>query len=308
MKKYIYIALFICIGVFQNGFGQQMAQSSFMEDAKHYWNPAATGLDHQMRSSLFFRQQWLGFGGGPRTGFMSFQYPFVNMNMSAGAIINFDQTGPVSKKGLQLTYAYKLKDFIGEDSQLSFGINAGFQQYAFDPSSQVFNDVDDVLLQGGSTSSFYPAVGGGVYFISNTKEYDGNVFFAGLAYRNAFTTDVLINNSNQLRERHIHFNIGTRVYQQYTFIEPSITVNLTAPEQVDIRAGLRYEMEDAFWAGLGYSTINEASIQGGIIFPDFGNRYAKLRVGVLGNFGISGDVQQLGPGFEIFVGYLYDID
>ena len=230
------------------------------------------------------------------------------MNMAAGAIVNFDQTGPVSKKGLQLTYAYKLKDFLGDDSQLSMGINAGFQQYVFNPSTQIFNDAQDVLLQGSSSSTIYPTIGGGVYFLSNTKEYDGNVFFVGLAYRNAFTTDVLINGSNQKREKHIHFNIGTRVYQRYSFIEPSITVNMVKPDQVDIRAGLRFEMEDAFWGGLGYSTTNEVSIQGGFIIPDFGNRYAKLRIGVLGNIGISADVKEFGPGFEIFVGYLYDID
>ena len=308
MKIYIYLTIFIVFGIIQKGTSQQMAQSSFIDEAKHYWNPAATGIDHNIRSSLFFRQQWLGFGQGPRTGFLSFQYPFIDMNMSAGAIINFDQTGPVSKKGLQLTYAYKLKDFLGDDSQLSMGINAGFQQYVFNPSTQIFNDTEDVLLQGSSTSTAYPTIGGGVYFLSNTKEYDGNVFFAGLAYRNAFTTDVLINGSNQKREKHIHFNVGTRVYQQYSFIEPSITVNLTAPEQVDIRAGLRFEMEDAFWGGLGYSTTNEVSIQGGFILPEFGNRYAKLRIGVLGNIGISSDVKNFGPGFEIFVGYVYDID
>ncbi len=308
MKKHIYILTLCLFGFFQKGESQQLAQSSFVDEAKHYWNPAATGVDHNMRTSLFFRQQWLGFGGGPRTGFLSFQYPFVGMNMSAGAIVNFDQTGPVSKKGLQLTYAYKLKDFLGEDSQLSLGINAGFQQYAFDPSSQIFNDVDDVLLQGSSTSTAYPAVSGGVYFLSNTKEYDGNVFFAGMAYRNAFTTDVLINGTNQKRERHVHFNIGTRVYQRYSYIEPSITVNYTAPEQVDIRAGLRFEMEDAFWGGLGYSTVNELSIQGGFVIPEFGNRYAKLRIGALGNIGLSDDVKEFGPGFEIFIGYLYDID
>jgi type IX secretion system PorP/SprF family membrane protein len=308
MKKYIYTTMLLVFGIFQKGSSQQLAQSSFVEDAKHYWNPAATGLDHNMRTSLFFRQQWLGFGGGPRTGFISFQYPFVDMNMSAGAIVNFDQTGPVSKKGLQLTYAYKLKDFLGDDSQLSLGINAGFQQYAFDPASQIFNDVDDVLLQGSSSTALYPAIGGGIYFLSSTREYDGNVFFAGFAYRNAFTTEVLINDRDQKRERHVHFNIGTRVYQQYSFIEPSITVNYAAPEQVDIRAGLRFEMEDAFWGGLGYSTTNELSIQGGFILSDFGNRYSKLRIGVLGNIGISDDVKAFGPGFEIFIGYLYDID
>jgi len=295
-----------------NGVGQlsaqQLAQSTFVEEAKHYWNPAATGVDENMRTSLFFRQQWLGFGSSaPRTGFLSFQYPFIDMNMSAGAIINFDQTGPVSKKGLQLTYAYKLKEVLGEDSQLSLGINAGFQQYVFNPNSQIFNDENDILLQGSSSSALYPAIGAGIYFLSSTREYDENVFFAGFAFRNAFTTDVLINNTNQARERHVHFNIGTRVYQQNSFIEPSITVNYSKPDLLDIRAGLRYEMEEAFWAGLGYSTTNEVSFQGGVVLPEFGNRYGSLRIGGLGNFGISDNLTTLGPGFEIFIGYGYDL-
>lgn len=308
MKNHIYIIFIFVLGSFAQINGQQMAQSSFMEDAKHYWNPATTAVDNQMRSSLFFRQQWLGFSGAPRTGFISIQYPFVNMNMSAGAIVNFDQTGPVSKKGLQLTYAYKLKDVLGEDSQISLGINAGFQQYVFDPSSQIFNDEDDQLLQGSNGSAIFPAIGGGIYYLSSTDKYRENVFFAGLAYRNAFTTDVLINESNQERQNHIHFNIGTRVYQRYSFIEPSITVNYTKPDLIDIRAGLRFEMKDAFWGGLGYSTTNEMSIQAGYIIPEFGNRYSQLRIGILGSIGIGSDVSEFGPGLEFYIGYVYDLD
>jgi len=304
--KYI-IGLFLITGTFSIK-GQQLAQSSFVEEAKHYWNPAVTGLDEDMKTSLFFRQQWLGFGSSaPRTGFASFQYPFNDMNMAAGAIVNFDQTGPVSKKGLQLTYAYKLREILGEDSQLSLGINAGFQQYVFDPSGEVFNDQGDALLQGGSSSAMYPAIGAGVYFLSSTREYYENVFFAGLAFRNAFTTDVLIQDRNQAREQHIHLNIGTRVYQDDSFIEPSLTINYSKPEVVDIRAGLRYEMEDLFWGGLGYSTINEVTFQGGVILPKFGDRYGNLRIGLLGNISITDDIQNFGPGIEFFVGYGYDI-
>lgn len=309
MKKLLFLfSILLLSGVAQVS-AQQLAQSTFVEEAKHYWNPAATGVDENMHTSLFFRQQWLGFGSSaPRTGFVSFQYPFVDMNMSAGAIINFDQTGPVSKKGLQLTYAYKLKEILGEDSQLSLGINAGFQQYVFNPSSQIFNDIDDQLLQGSSSSALYPTIGAGIYYLSSTREYDENVLFIGLAFRNAFTTDVLINDSNQARERHIHFNIGARVYQQNSYIEPSITVNYSKPDLVDIRAGLRYEMQDAFWGGLGYSTTNEVSFQGGVVLPEFGNRFGSLRIGGLGNFGISENLSAFGPGFEIFVGYDYNFN
>ena len=309
MKNRTYIFLFMILCFSCKLTGQQLAQSTFVEEAKHYWNPAATGVDHNMKTSVFLRQQWLGFGSSaPRTGFLSFQYPFVDMNMSAGAIVNFDQTGPVSKKGLQLTYAYKLREILGDDSQLSLGINAGFQQYVFNPSDQLFNDAGDVLLQGSNSSTLYPSIGAGIYFLSSTEEYKENVFFAGFAFRNAFTTEVLVNERDQNREGHIHFNVGTRVYQQNSFIEPSITVNYTKPDIVDIRAGLRYEIEETFWAGLGYSTTNEVSFQGGVILPEFGNRFGALRIGLLGNLGISDNVSDFGPGLEVFVGYAYDID
>jgi len=178
MKKLFYIFTFLLLLVSSQLSGQQLAQSSFVEEAKHYWNPAAAGVDANMKTSVFFRQQWLGFGSSaPRTGFLSIQYPFVDMNMSAGAIINFDQTGPVSKKGLQLAYAYKLKDMLGDDSQLSIGINAGFQQYVFNPAGETFSDLNDQLLQGSSSSALYPAIGAGIYYLSNTRTYDENVFF-----------------------------------------------------------------------------------------------------------------------------------
>lgn len=61
-------------------------------------------------------------------------------------------------------------------------------------------------------------------------------------------------------------------------------------------------------AGRGYSTNNEVTFQGGIILPEFMDRYGSLRIGVLGNLGISTNVADFGPGFEIFVGYGYDIN
>lgn len=289
-------------------YGQQLPQSSFVEDAKHYWNPAATAAGTDIRTSLFFRQQWLGFGAAPRTGFVSMEYPFIDLNMSAGALINFDQTGPVSKMGLHLLYAYKLRGVLTDDGQLSLGINVGMSQYSFDPNATTFGDEGDVLLQGGRATAFYPTVTGGIYYMSSTEQFRENVFFVGLALRDGFATQVLVNDSDQIRERHLHFNIGTRVYQDYSYIEPSLTVNMTRPDIVDIRAGLRYEMRETFWVGLGYGTINEVNFQGGYILPEIGDKYGRLRVGVLGAINVSENASNLGPGFEFFVGYLYDLD
>jgi len=76
---------------------------------------------------------------------------------------------------------------------------------------------------------------------------------------------------------------------------------------IDLRAGLRYEMEDAFWGGVGYSTSNEVTFQGGVILPEIGGRYGSLRIGFLGNVGIGSVSSNFGPGLEFFLGYGYDL-
>jgi len=180
--KAIAIVVFT-LGVCYTGQAQQIAHTSIFDGTKAYWNPAAIGLTPHFKTDVWLRQQWLGFGSSaPRTGYIGAEYPFLDMNMAAGGMVTFDQTGPVSKTGLQLNYAYQLKGVLSEDAILSLGIKAGAHQYAFGKDDVLFNDSGDILLQSDQTSTFYPAVGAGVFYKSSTEEWYQNVFFAGLAY------------------------------------------------------------------------------------------------------------------------------
>jgi type IX secretion system PorP/SprF family membrane protein len=261
-----------------------------------------------MNVDFFVRQQWLGFSGAPTTGYINYQYPFVDYNMSAGGALVFDKTGPVNKIGLQLNYAYKLKDALGDDSQLSLGISAGGHNYSFNSTNAVVNDSDDPLL-GKSSSGFFPNVGVGFKFISDIREYRAdNSFFFGLAYQQAYQSNVIVSNLNQKRYSHIIFDFGSRIYNDEGYIEPSLSVNYVNPEILNFQVGAKYEMRDKFWAGLGYSSINDLNIQGGMIFDDFGSRDGKLRIGILANANISGIIQDFGPGVEFFTRYEFDMD
>jgi len=302
-----YIIVLFFLNLAHTGISQQLANTSYFDVTKHYFNPADVGTDNQIRTSLFFRQQWVSFSGAPTTGFLSLQYPFDNLNMSAGLIIDHDQTAAISKTGAQLLYAYKINGLLGEESRLSLGINAGFHQYSFDPQDEVYNDQDDVLLIS-SFSKAFPSVGFGASFISSTTEYDENVLFMGVSYRNYITSSLESDNADFAREKHLYFNIGTRVYQRDSYLQPWISLNYVDPSLYDIRAGVKYELRDVFWAGLGYSTINELALFGGVIIPEFVNNYGKLKIGVLGNIGITENVSAFGPGFEFYAGYLYDLD
>jgi hypothetical protein len=75
-----------------------------------------------------------------------------------------------------------------------------------------------------------------------------------------------------------------------------------------LQIGAKYEYEKTFWAGLGYSNVNEISIQGGFIINEFGGRDTRLRIGALGNVAITDRIKQFGPGFEILLRYEFDMD
>lgn len=283
--------------------GQQLANSSHISESRVAWNPAYTATGSEMIIDGFFRMQWLGFNGAPASGFISLQNPFTNQYMSAGGQLLYDKTGPVNKIGVALNYAYKLKQILGRYDQLSFGISGAFQQYSFSGSSLLAKDDLDPLLAKNQISTSYPAIGTGIYYISNNRAFKGNTFFAGVAINQIFTTKVLINDVDQLRRKHIHLNVGGRFYSLDSYIEPMITANIVSPSIVDLLIGLKYEKEDAFWAGAGFSGSGTGAVQCGVIIDEFGNSTSKLRIGVLGNYGLSSALEKVGPGFEFYINY-----
>lgn len=286
---------------------QQVANSTHISETRTYWNPAFTAVGNDMIFDGFFRMQWIGFSGAPVSGFASFQYPLLDYNMSGGALLNFDKTGPVSKVGIQLNYAYKLKEVLSKYGQLSLGISANFQQYAYNGANEIFNDVNDPLIFRNRSSTFYPSIGGGFFYTSNVREYKGNSFFVGAALNHIYSSQVLINDFDQVRQKHVHMNIGGRFYNYNTYIEPMITANIVNPDIIDVLYSLKFEMENTFWAGAGCSGSGIMALQGGVIIDRFGNKYAKLKIGVLANYGISSALSNTGPGTELYVGYHFDM-
>ncbi|MFZ1703528.1 MAG: PorP/SprF family type IX secretion system membrane protein [Saprospiraceae bacterium] len=286
---------------------QQIPNSSHIVETKAFWNPAATATGTDMITDAFFRMQWLGFEGAPFSGMLSFQYPLVNLNMSAGVILHYDNTGPVSKVGAKINYAYKIKEFFGRYDQLSIGLSANLQMYSFDPTNTKFNDKNDLVLAANRTSTFFPAAGIGMYYLSSTRAYRENAFYFGLATNQIFTTNVLVNEVDQERANHWHLNAGGKIYSFDMMFEPSIMANMVKPSVIDVLYSLKMEMRNSFWAGLGYASSGILAAQGGVILDKFGSKFANLRIGVLGNFGLVRGLGELGPGAELYVGYNFDV-
>lgn len=287
---------------------QQLPQSSFFTDAIGFWNPAYTGIDDALSVNARVRQQWFGFGGGaPTTINLDAQYPVLDLNMAFGGGLLYDKTGPVSKAGISMNYAYSLNEIAGGDAKLSFGILASGYQYTYDPSSEKARDSGDPLLADSRQTAFFPNVGAGVFFISSAEKYDGNTAFRiGLSAQQAYETDVLTDELNQKRIMQLNGDIGLRWYTYETMIEPHASLNITSPDVLYGTVGVNYEMAEAFWAGLGYATSGDMTIQGGFILEEISGRYSRLKIGLLGNVPISNRISQFGPTAEVYMRYEVD--
>lgn len=306
MKNIIYILLFLGFGGLLHA--QQLTQTTPIQELHHIWNPAFTAPGTKMDMSVYYRRQWLGFAGAPSTAVASVMYPFVDMNMSAGGQIIVDRTGPVSKTGLQLNYAYKLKELLNRDDQLSLGINGYFHQYSFDEEAITIRDKDDVVLTNGRQSKFVPSFGLGVAYFSSTQEYDGeNIFYVGFSALQILSSDLLLEQGNAKRERHYFVNMGTKLFGYNHYIEPSFQVNYVNPEIINYVLGAKFELEESFWAGVSYSSVADVAINGGVILNEIGGRYTELKIGALATIN-GGSIMSAGASFEFFASYTLDLD
>ncbi len=306
MRNIIYVLVFVCLAGILHG--QQMTQTTPIQQLHHIWNPAFTAPGTKMDMSVYYRRQWLGFSGAPTTAVASVTRPFVDMNMSAGGQIIVDRTGPVSKTGVQLNYAYKLKELLNRDDQLTIGINGYFHQYAFNGESITIRDIDDVVLTNGRQTKFIPAFGVGMAYFSSTEDYDGeNIFYAGFSALQVLANDLLLDEGNAKRERHFFVNMGTKLFGYNHYLEPSFQVNYVNPEIINYMLGLKFEMEESFWAGLSYSSVSDVAINGGVILNEIAGRYTELKIGALATIN-GGSIMSAGASFEFFASYTLDLD
>lgn len=307
MKNVIKIFILIALPL-SFVYGQQLPFTTPAQELHHFWNPAFTAPGTEMALTGFYRKQWVGFNNAPNTAMATIQYPFVDMNMSAGAAILSDKTGPVSRLGLQLNYNYKLREILKDDDHLAIGISGLFYQYRFDATSEVINDIDDPLVFGQAQSKFNPSVGFGFAYFSSTEEFENeNIFYFGFSTLQYLAADIVLESGDAARERHYFANVGSKFFIYDAYIEPSIQVNFVNPELMNIIVGGKYEMENTFWAGLNYSTVNDLSFSGGVILEDVGGRYTSLRLGILAAMN-AGPLIANGPSLEFLAAYRFDVD
>jgi type IX secretion system PorP/SprF family membrane protein len=263
MKRLTILSVALLLGVFS--YGQQIPQYSQYMINDYILNPGISGMHDYFEVKSNNRIQWVGVSDAPRTFLLSIHGPIKNMNMGLGGAIFSDVTGPTSRTGAYLSYAYHLK--LSPALKLGMGLSVGLLQFRIDGTQITLRDAGDVALSGNQTS---------VYTADAT-------FGFNLYHKNfnvGFSAPQLIGNKLEFYEaaesaqsslaRHF------MLMGSYTFhisddfdIQPSVLLKYVNPTPLQIDGGVKLSYRETVWLGATYRHDDAVSIVAGYTHKNF---------------------------------------
>ncbi|WP_426061952.1 PorP/SprF family type IX secretion system membrane protein [Hymenobacter sp. B1770] len=243
---------------------QQQAQYSQYMNNNYILNPGATGVEDYIDIKFSHRTQWTGLEGAPKTYYASGSSSLGKWRSTpkrtirdrrrpfhaVGGLVYKDETGPTSRTGAYLSYAYNL--LLTSDLRLALGMSAGMQQFAVDGQRLRFFDPTTVAPSAASrvldgsvglwmySSKFYLGISGAQLLGNQLNfSYGPGQMDVGAS-------------GNTLR-RHYFATAGVRlpINDDWSLV-PSVLVKAVnpAPLSLDVNAKLKYQ--DLLWAGVSW--------------------------------------------------------
>lgn len=245
------ILLLICALSYFPAYSQQDVQFSQYMFNGLYINPAYAGYREQWNVNVFYRTQWAGLPGAPKT-FSAAADGTVNSNrVGLGLQVMNDQLGAQKNTVLYGSYAYRIPVDVTGEKTLAIGIGAGFMQQrlnieALNPASQT-----DVVLMNAKKTASMPDLRVGVF-------YNSERFYAGLSGDNLITGS--FQKSGGLKnyvplKPHLYFTVGGLLaLSDQVLMKPSILVkeDFAGPTSMDLNAF--FLLDQKLWIGAGYRT------------------------------------------------------
>ncbi|MDX5437883.1 MAG: type IX secretion system membrane protein PorP/SprF [Pontibacter sp.] len=269
MKNYILTFCFLLLG--SVAVAQQKALYSQYMTNYYLLNPAVAGLERDWNFKAGYRNQWVGFEGAPKTFYVSAETAMFKQTIrgnrvrpyhGAGGYAYTDQTGPTTRTGILLSYAYHVP--LNRSIYLSSGVFAGMQQYRFDENkihlAEGSNERDPVT-QNGSFNSTMPDLSVGTYMHSDE-------FFVGVSLFQVLGNRILKLNdvdepSRLARHMFVSGGYNFDINRNIT-VTPSVLIKYVspAPIQADFNVKGAYYLtnrrkskyDDMIWAGISYRT------------------------------------------------------
>jgi type IX secretion system PorP/SprF family membrane protein len=263
MKKLLHISTLV-FGFSLASFGQQIPQYSQYMLNDYILNPAITGQYDYWEVKSNNRLQWIGITDAPRTFILSAHGPFKKYNMGMGGSVFADITGPTSRVGFYLSYAYHLK--LSKSLRLGMGLSFGLLQYRIDGTKVTLYDNGDPVFVN-QMMTVYTA---DATFGLNLKHKNFNF---GISLPQIIGNDLrfLENQEDSQSQLARHYMaMGGYTFHVGDFgIMPNLLVKYVFPTMPQFDAGVKFDWRDQFWIGASYRHDDAVSFLGGLSYKDF---------------------------------------
>ena len=231
------------------GVGQQDPQhTQFMWDQSSL-NPAYTGIEESLSSSLFLRQQWLGIEGAPKSEYVSIHTPIMNRQGGVGAVVWHDQIGINNQLRVKFQGAYNLRLSKG---YLRFGLSAEWMNWSMKWTDTSPDEGGDLSIPDADLSE--NALNGGFGMMYHT-----DLLYVGFSIPNlmenqwVFDSDETNAFATMEESRHYYLNAG-RAFKlnPKLILKPAMMVRYVqgAPIQTDVNASFLFNK--TLWVGASY--------------------------------------------------------
>ncbi len=258
MKK-LYTLLTVIVCTVSGIKAQQVPQYAQYMLNNYILNPAVSGTEDYYEVKSNNRYQWVGVTDAPRTYVLSVHGPHRKYNMGFGGSVYSDITGPTSRTGAYLSYAYHVK--LSQKLKLSFGLGFGVMQFKIDGSKVTLKEGNDPAMSNGVMSVIAPDATFGIQLY--TKKFYFGISAPQLIGNKLKFFDNVSDAQSRLA-RHLlimggyTFNLG----DNWT-IQPSFLLKYVSPVPMQIDLGLKIGYRDIVWAGSAFRIKDAVSVMAG---------------------------------------------
>jgi len=245
-------------------------------------NPSYAGNRGGLSVAAFYRQQWVGISGAPRTMSLEVDAPVLSDKLGLGLVVVNDQIGVTKQTEVMTSYAYRMN--VG-GGLLALGLGAGLVATNTAWSDLIVLDPGDEYYLIDSRVFVVPDFSFGVYY--SVKSY-----FVGfsiprlLGYefdfdRNKYSLKVDPGQYNYVLNTGYMFSLGPKA----SFM-PSALVSYSPGDKLLYDASAHFILYDKFWIGATYrSTSSVTALAQFAINNQFKVAYSyDFNFGTLGNY------------------------
>ena len=263
MKKLLFISTLV-FGFSLASFGQQIPQYSQYMLNDYILNPAMTGQHDYWEVKSNNRLNWIGITDAPRTFILSAHGPFRKHNMGMGGSVFADITGPTSRVGFYLSYAYHLK--LSKSLKLGMGLSFGLLQYRIDGTKVTLRENGDPVFPEQMMTVYAADATFGVNL--KHKNFNFGISLPQLIGNNLKFLENQEETKSSLA-RH-YMAMGGYTFRVGDFgIMPNLLVKYVFPAPPQFDAGVKFDWRDQFWLGASYRHDDAVSFMGGLAYKDF---------------------------------------